>query len=212
MSWLNINIAVVWYSILYTHSTHTHNTISITSSCGVYFMEFEFPKVSMHRFSVIWYSFIVVPRTRSPRTKPSRCFGYCCCCCCGADDEEGALMATTATCYTLNLVIFELLTFHSTYASMQWLHWFEFTINKPERVCVLSCVRVQNLCRTLMLILKSQMSHIHIHMYMGSEECTVSRVKIPYEQTRWGGYQVIAIRCDFLLFFLPFIRTAGTLF
>lgn len=83
----------------------------------------------------------------------------------------------------------------------------------PVRVCVRACA--QNLNRALRLILKSQMSHIHMYECVCGEceECTVSRVK---NATRGGikssRYQTILFYFIFFHPFLPFISSAATVF
>lgn len=142
MSWLNINIAVVWYSILYTHN-------AITSSCVVYFMEFEFPKVSMctdfQLFDIHSSSFQEV-HAPNPVDAVATV---------AASDDDG----DDRNMLHIEPVIFELLTFHSTYILCNG-----FTdLNSPSIWPVRVCVRAKSLPYTHAHPQISDESHAHVH-------------------------------------------------
>lgn len=188
MGWLNINIAEVWFptSIPYILDT-------LITSCSTYFMEFESPKVWTHRFSVIWYSFIVV--SRSPRAR-SRCYGYCCCyrclyCWCwekrwwrqpqhGTHWTGGDLWAAgvSRAFFSIALLI--------------WIH------HRYACTCVRACVRAKSQPCTQAHTQISDESHTHVWVCVWWV-WRMHGVKSQKCHTRW--YQVIAIPNDFILFY-----------
>lgn len=129
MGWLNINIAVVWFHIAWVY---------------IVFYEFEFLKVWSHRFSVIWYSLIVVSSSpHTARTRPMLLLLMLLL----------LIMATTATWYTLNQCA---LSYWSSICTLfnGCVCWLKFSINLAVR----ACERVKSPSYTLMFKFQMSMS------------------------------------------------------